>query len=137
MAKHVLLVDDEAADQQLIRSAFARIGSDAVVGVAEDIESAKAALRGPQMPVITIVDLRLSGESGLDLVTWMRGRPETRTVPVVMLSGSADHTDIRSCYDAGANAYLTKPSTLDEVDDLVRRIDAFWLGAVALADDPR
>ena len=61
----------------------------------------------------------------------------TSAIPVVVLSGSSERTDIRAAYDAGANAYLVKPQTLEEVEDVARRIDAFWLGACALADDPR
>ncbi|MEO0492331.1 MAG: response regulator [Actinomycetota bacterium] len=135
--RHVLLVEDEPADQALIRSAFQRIGSEATLDVVPNVSVAIDRLGRDPRPVIAIVDLNLPGESGLELVEWMRATNSVRSVPIVVLSGSDDRTVIRTSYEAGANAYLVKPQSLDEVDELVRRIDSFWLGACALADDPR
>lgn len=135
--RHVVLVEDEPADQALIRSAFQRIGSEAVLDVVPNVSVAIDRLERSPVPVIVIVDLNLPGETGLELVEWMRSNSTTSAIPVVVLSGSSERTDIRAAYDAGANAYLVKPQTLEEVEDVARRIDAFWLGACALADDPR
>lgn len=136
-ARHVLLVEDEPADQALIRSAFQRIGSEAVLDVVPNVSVGINRLGESPTPVIVIVDLNLPGETGLELVEWMRATPATKAIPAVVLSGSSDRSDIRTAYDAGANAYLVKPQTLEEIDEVVRRIDSFWLGACALADDPR
>ena len=73
---------------------------------------------------------------GVSFVDWLRAESDAAWIPVVVLSGSDDRGDVRAAYDAGANAYLVKPQTLAETDDMARRIDAFWLGACALADDP-
>lgn len=135
--RRVMLVEDEPADQALIRSAFQRIGSDASLDVVPNVSVAIAKLEEGDLPVLVIVDLGLPGETGLELVEWIRRSDRTGAVPVVVLSGSTDRTVIRSAYDAGANAYLVKPGSLEEFDDVVRRLDAFWLGACALADDPR
>ena len=132
--RRVLLVDDDPFDQALIRSAFTRIGSDAQVDVVSDIAHAMDHLENPDLPMLTIVDLKLRGESGLDLVRTVRTDARRRLMPMVVLSGSDDPVDVRACYDAGANAYLVKPQTLEGFDDLVDRLDAFWLGACSFVE---
>ena len=129
----MLLVDDSPHDQALIRSAFNRIGSGAVVDTAPDVGVAIGMIEGGLRPVLTIVDLGLVGESGLELVDWIRNESEVPWLPIVVLSGSDDTADLRAAHASGANAYLVKPGSVEEVDDLIRRIDAFWLGASAFA----
>lgn len=135
--RRALLVEDEPADQTLIVSAFERIGSQITIDVVATVAEAQQALQADALPVLCLVDLRLRGESGLDLITWARRDERARLTPFVVLSGSDDRTVVRQAYDAGANAYLVKPQNLADIDELARRIDAFWLGACALADDPR
>ncbi|MEM8706667.1 MAG: response regulator [Actinomycetota bacterium] len=135
--RRALLVEDEPADQTLIVSAFERIGSQITIDVVATVAEAQQALQAETLPVLCLVDLRLRGESGLDLIAWARRDERARLTPFVVLSGSDDRTVVRQAYDAGANAYLVKPQNLADIDELARRIDAFWLGACALADDPR
>ena len=135
MTKSVLVVDDDPFDQALFLSAFERVGSEAQVEIVSDVNAALARLEQGPLPTLVLVDLKLRHESGLEVVRWLRQHSELRWIPVVTLSGSDDPRDIRASYDAGANAYLVKPQTLDDIDDVVSRIDAFWLGACALADD--
>lgn len=130
----MLLVDDDPFDQALIRSAFARIGSDAQIETVPDISAAMGWLDGSGLPSLAIIDLKLRGESGLDLVAAVRADRRRRLMPMVVLSGSDDPTDVRASYDAGANAYLVKPQTLEGFDDLVDRLDAFWLGACSFVE---
>ena len=133
--QRVLLVEDDPLDQTLIQRAFERIGSAAEIQIVDTVAAATEVLGVRPHPVLVVVDLRLAGESGLTLVSWARDNESTSTVPFVVLSGSDDRTDVRAAYDAGANAYLVKPSSMEDFEDLVRRVDAFWLGACALVDD--
>lgn len=136
MSKRILVVDDDPFDQALFRSAFRRIGSEAHIDIVPDVGVAMGYLQERPAPTLIVVDLRLRHESGLELIRWLRSDPRCRWIPAVTLSGSDDPADVRESYEAGANAYLVKPRTLEEIDDVVARIDAFWLGACALADDP-
>lgn len=134
-ANRVLVVDDDPYDQALIRSAFSRVGSDAQIDVVPEASVAIGQLSDGYRPTMAIVDLKLGAESGLEVIRWVREESAIPWLPMVVMSGSDDRTDVRSAYEAGANAYLVKPGSLEEIDDLVRRIDAFWLGACALAGD--
>ncbi|MEM9202516.1 MAG: response regulator [Actinomycetota bacterium] len=126
----VLVLDDDPFDQTLIASAFERVGSAAHIDLVSDVASALARFADGPTPTMALVDLKLAGESGLDFVQALRADQRTRYVPAVMLSGSDDPRDHRAAYDVGANAFVVKPSSLGAIDDLVKRLDAFWIGAV-------
>jgi CheY-like chemotaxis protein len=76
---------------------------------------------GPR-PVLVILDLWVPDLSGLEALKRIRARPELRTVPVVMLSGSGDDADIEQAYTIGIDAYLVKPAGIYGLPDVIRRL---------------
>lgn len=132
MKHRVLVIDDDPFDQALIRTAFQRVGSDAEVQLVPDVGVAIGSIMERRLPRLLIVDLKLGYESGLELVQWVRSRPDFSWLPMVVLSGSDDPADVRDAYAAGANAYLRKPDDLEGLEVLVRQLDSFWLGAAEL-----
>jgi chemotaxis family two-component system response regulator Rcp1 len=78
------------------------------------------------------LDLNLPGRDGRLELADIKGDPELRRIPVVVLTASkADENVVRSC-DLHANAYVTKPVGLDTLVEVVRKIDAFSLSVVRL-----
>jgi DNA-binding response OmpR family regulator len=61
----------------------------------------------------------------------MKHDAELRTISVIVLSSSRAEQDIHASYELGANAYVTKPRNLQQLDALVGCIDSFWLKLVA------
>ncbi len=57
-------------------------------------------------PFFVILDLKLPGMMGLQLLKWIRSRRDLRLIPIVVLTGSEDDVDVKSAYEAGANSYL-------------------------------
>lgn len=132
MRHRVLVIDDDPFDQALIRTAFQRVGAGADLELVPDVGVAIGFITERRMPSLLIVDLKLGYESGLELIQWVRTRPDIAWLPVIVLSGSDDPADVRAAYAAGANAYLRKPDDLDGLEALVRRLDEFWLDAAEL-----
>jgi CheY-like chemotaxis protein len=58
--------------------------------------------------------------------------PDLKRIPVLVLTGSSAEDDILTSYDLHANAYITKPSDIGELDQLVRAIEQFWMVAARL-----
>jgi CheY-like chemotaxis protein len=117
------LVED--SDEDFV--AFVRLARKEVPGV-EIVRwtSAEELLRegeaGAPRPDVIVADLNLPGIDGAELVRRLRAAPQTRSIPVFVLSGSERQRDIDRCYAAGANAYLTKPGSLVELRALVRML---------------
>lgn len=79
------------------------------------------------MPRLILIDLKLPGHSGFEVLQHIRATSRTRYLPVVVYSTSENPNDIRRAYDLGANAYLIKPGSYHEVSDMMRRAVDFWL----------
>jgi CheY-like chemotaxis protein len=60
------------------------------------------------MPALVLLDLKLPGESGFEVLTWIRARPSTAALPVVVLTSSNQDGDMQLAYRAGANGYPDK-----------------------------
>lgn len=68
-------------------------------------------------PDLMIVDINMPEVSGLDLIEFLRRRPEWKDMPIVMLSSEAADTMIDKALARGADAYVTKPVTLEELEE--------------------
>jgi two-component system response regulator len=74
-----------------------------------------------------LLDLKLPGIGGLDVLRALRARAETRRVPVVVLTTSDEESDVAGCYDLGVNSYIRKPVAFDAFNDVVSQLGLYWL----------
>lgn len=133
----ILLVEDEPTDARLLMRAFTRAGvlnpvkhlfrGDEALAFLEGINQ-YADRREHPLPILIILDLKLPGMSGLELMRWIRLQRELRRIPVLVLTGQKDDKFIEAAYDAGANSYLLKSFAEDEIDRVVNLINNYWLG---------
>jgi CheY-like chemotaxis protein len=124
----LLVVEDSPADLRLLREAVREHGLDVVIDDVADGELALRHLRGDgPRPDLILLDLNLPRLHGREVLEAIKADPRLRSIPVLVLSTSASPRDVADCYARHASAYLVKPMGLDELGDLVRAIDAFWL----------
>jgi DNA-binding response OmpR family regulator len=110
----VLVVDDDPVILKLLEVNFEMEGFSVLVarGGAEGIEVARN-----ERPDVIVSDIMMPKVSGLELVLALKGDPDTRHIPIILLSAKAQNADVRSGLDAGADDYVTKPfEPLDLVD---------------------
>jgi two-component system response regulator len=84
-----------------------------------------------QRASLVLLDLNLPGIDGLQLLRAVRHRDPQRQVPVIVLTTSSHPRDIANCYEAGADAYMTKPLTLEDWETKVGSLTDYWLKAAA------
>jgi len=125
----ILLVEDNPADVELTLRAFRkRKLSNPLHEEALDYLHRRGAFAGgAPVPGLVLLDVRLPKVDGIEVLRQMKGDPVYRAVPVVMLTTSQEDTDIRRCYELGANSYIVKPVDFDKFLDVVARIDLYWL----------
>ena len=132
----VLYVEDNADDVLLLRHAFKRADILDPVQFAQDGQEAIDYLAGAEkfsdrqkypMPRLVLLDLKLPKKTGIEVLQWIREQPALRKLPVIILSASAQKSDVARCYELGANAFLVKPSSIDTLGDMCRAIQHFWL----------
>jgi CheY-like chemotaxis protein len=81
------------------------------------------ALLSGKKPDLMIVDVNMPEVSGLDLIEFLRRRPEWKDTPIIMLSTEAADTTVEKALKLGADAYVLKPVTLEELEKAMA--DAF------------
>ncbi len=133
----ILLVEDDPDDVLLVQRAVKKAHMANPLQVVDNGDDAVAYLAGEgpyadreryPLPVLVLLDLKLPRRSGLEVLAWLREQPrELRRIRVVVLTSSREASDINKAHELGANSYLVKPPTLDELIELVRTLDLYWL----------
>lgn len=127
----VLLVEDNPGDVRLVQEAFKSIEREVTLNVVTDGDTAVEELLRSESdgsrPDLVLLDLNLPGRDGCAVLSAIRADSTTETLPVLMLSSSSSDDDVARCYDAKANAYLTKPGTLTELCDMMKHVEEFWV----------
>ncbi len=115
----ILVIEDEGAIVTLLRYNLEREGFE--VAVARDGEEGLAAL-AERRPELVVIDWMLPYVSGLELCRQIRRRPETRNLPIIMLTARGEEADRVRGLDAGADDYVAKPFSPTEFVARVRAV---------------
>jgi CheY-like chemotaxis protein len=137
--KWILLVEDNAYDEQLTLRAFRKNGLESYLVVARDgVEALNKIFGGgaldetaadpASVPTLVLLDLQLPRIDGFEVLRRLRARPSTRLVPVVILSSSLEREDLATSYALGANSYIRKPVDFAEFIVTARQLGVYWLG---------
>ncbi|SRR5579885_2139236 len=132
----VLLVEDENTDAFLMARAFQKAKLNSKLVRVNDGDRAVSYLGGEEpygdrtmypVPAILLLDIKLPKRSGFEVIEWVRKQNNTlRRMPVVMYSSSDLTTDVNRAYELGANGYLHKPKTIQELIEMVALFEEYW-----------
>lgn len=132
----ILLVEDNPLDARATVRAARRLHVDDQVEVVTDGQAALERLRerrAKREPIgLVLLDLNLPGKDGHDVLAEIRADAALQTTPVVILTSSLERTDVDGAYRRGANAYVAKPTGLDEWERAMATIRDFWLSLAVL-----
>jgi CheY-like chemotaxis protein len=132
----ILLVEDNEDDVFLMKRALQGANVVNPLYVVEDGQEALDYLGGAgkfadrdnyPLPVVVFLDLKLPYISGHDVLAWTRRQKELESLVVIVLTSSNEASDLSRCYALGANSYLVKPPTPDQLEDLARAFKWYWL----------
>jgi DNA-binding response OmpR family regulator len=116
MAAAILVCEDDSTHRDLIRASLSH-GNYKLF----EIGDGRRLLGAAQMvdPDLIILDLRLPGSDGIELLEELRADPELSAVPVLVLTGSVQQSDRLAAYAAGADRFLPKPFSPRQLAALV------------------
>jgi two-component system response regulator len=131
----ILLVEDDDDDAALTLRAFeqARIGNP-IVRARDGMEAMASLLRceatpgytPDPLPAVVLLDLKLPRLGGLEVLKEIRGRPQLRFLPVVVLTSSDESRDLRAAYSNHANSYVRKPVDYGEFVRAAQQLGLYW-----------
>lgn len=129
----VLMADDDPDDCLLTRNAFKRSEALGELVCLENGDELIAAMRAAEeRPVLVLLDLNMPKKGGLEILREIKSDPRLSNIPVVILTTSSESSDVEQSYQLGANSFITKPSTLQGYQDMVRSLDRYWFETVTL-----
>jgi CheY-like chemotaxis protein len=132
----ILLADDDADGAFLTTRALQEAGVLQPLFVVRDGDAAVQYLEGTgkygdrrayPLPCLLLLDQKLPGRSGLEVLEWVRTKSAVCTLPVLLLSASHFAGDVQAAYLLGANGYLVKPADFETLLTMAKAIKDYWL----------
>ncbi len=133
--KFILLVEDDANDVLLLERAFQKAELRNILKIvrdgaqAMDYLSAQGIFADRQkfpLPFLLLLDLKMPGMDGFEVLQWVRAQPELMRLLIVVLTSSNLQSDVDRAYELGANSYLVKPVGFEEMVNLIQRFEIYW-----------
>jgi CheY-like chemotaxis protein len=129
----ILLVDDDPDCRMLIRDAISEskvsnqiyeVGDGAA---AMDFLMRRGEWSAAPRPGLIYLDIEMPGTNGIEALKQIKATPELRDIPVVMMTGVSDETQMRAAAEAGANSYTIKPANAEQFLRTVLMSTNYWL----------
>jgi CheY-like chemotaxis protein len=135
-SRAILLVEDNEDDLFLLKRALLSARIVNPVLVVETGQEAMDYLGGAgkfadrnsyPLPAVVFIDLKLPFVFGHEVLAWIRRRKEFESLVVIVLTSSNEASDLNRCYSLGANSYLVKPPTAEQLEALAKAFKWQWL----------
>ncbi len=130
---NILLVEDDLADQKLIRSMLEKQNTACNLRAVSSAEEALGLLLSREnstsefsRPDLVILDLNMPGMGGRELLKQIKTDDGLKQIPVVILTSSTSEADVLDSYRLQAAGYITKPAGLTELERVVSEIIKYW-----------
>lgn len=131
----ILLAEDDPNDTLLIKRAFQKAGFGSLLKTVVNGKQAIDYLHGASeysdrsrypLPFLLLLDLKMPGTNGFEVLEWLRSQQDLKRLLVVVLTSSNLQTDVDRAYELGANSYLVKPISFDAMVTMIQRFEAYW-----------
>jgi len=122
----VLLVEDNEIDAEITRRVITGSAIDVSLQVARDGEEALQVLLQQERPKLILLDLRLPGMDGWEVLRRVKNNTDLCLIPVAVLTGQSDSKLMLECLELGGNMYFVKPITQNDAASLLPAIGKYW-----------
>jgi len=132
----ILVAEDDADDAFLLQRAFGKLGITTSLKFVHDGQEAIDYLQGDgqfadrsfhPLPDLLLLDIKMPRLNGFQVLGWVRKQKTLRRLPVVIFSSSGEPADIDRAYDLGANSYLIKPHSSDDLLAVAQNLKQYWV----------
>jgi len=128
----ILIVEDNPLDRKFMAHALLAEEPLLVIETAFDGQNALEHIAA-QRPNLILFDLHMPRMDGMAFLNHLKAVPEFRAIPAIAITSSQDVEDIRRCYAGHANAFITKPDSVDAHRRTAKALVDFWVHSAAKA----
>ena len=134
----ILIAEDDADDRFLMQTAFEEKGyNDKLEFVENGLELFsflnEISANNELLPRLILLDLNMPKKDGRQVLREIKQHQMFKKIPIVVFSTTKTEKEIIHCYELGANSYIVKPATFDDLLSIVEQIHTHWLGIASVA----
>ena len=130
----ILIAEDDADDRFLLQTAFKENGFqdqlkfvDNGVEVLDFLYNIKHSEEHPQLlPKFIMLDLNMPKKDGREVLKELKQNPVLKRIPVIIFSTTNNEQEMTKCYELGANSYITKPNSFEQLMSIVSNLREYW-----------
>lgn len=126
MEHYVLMLQTDADDKYITESTLAEIGTTVPVQFLGSINELDSFIAAEGQPGVILINDQGAAHHGKKMVTQLKSHPAYGHIPVVILGEVTTEDYIRDCYKAGANTFITKPSTVAATKKKIQTFLEYW-----------
>ena len=132
----ILVAEDDTDDAFFLQRAFHKAGVRTSLKFVRDGQEVIDYLDGEgeftdhaahPTPDLLLLDLKMPRMNGFQVLEWVRNQPDFKRLPVIIFSSSDDGKDINQAYDLGANSYLLKPHSSEDLIAVAHKLQMYWV----------
>ncbi len=130
----ILIAEDDADDRFLLQTAFEENGyKDKLhfvengVEVLEYLHELTQYEQAEKMPKFILLDLNMPKKDGREVLKELKSNPRYKKIPVIIFSTTNNEQEMRRCYELGANSYITKPNSFENLIKTVAVLRNYWI----------
>jgi two-component system, response regulator len=128
----ILLIEDNDQDAELTMRAMREYNmGNKIIRLTDGQEALDyffpSTAKKNEIPRLILLDLKLPGINGLEVLKRLKSHELTRLIPIVILTSSTEEKDIQACYELGVNSYISKPVEFDSFQTMMKTLGMYWL----------
>jgi CheY-like chemotaxis protein len=136
----ILIAEDDADDRFLLRTAFEEKGYNDKLEFVENGMELLAYLDACQeninhrYPKFILLDLNMPKKDGREVLKELKQHKLYKKIPIVIFTTTRNENEIRRCYEMGANTYVVKPASFNDLLNTIEQIRGYWLHTASVVD---
>ncbi len=135
----ILIAEDDADDRFLLQAAFTENGfKDKLLFVENGVELVDYLIKLSQsgkntkMPRFILLDLNMPKKDGREVLKEIKQNTDLKKIPVIIFSTTNNEQEMRRCYELGANSYITKPNSFENLIKTVAALRSYWIHTTSI-----
>lgn len=136
----ILIADDDADDRYLTKAAFEENATHCEIDFVEDGDEVfdflysrgKFAHSRSELPSLILLDLNMPKKDGRQVLDEIKKVPSLKHIPIIIFTTSKSPEDVRQVYGMGASSFITKPSSFEDLQEVARNIENYWVKTATL-----
>jgi CheY-like chemotaxis protein len=136
----ILIAEDDADDRFLLRTAFEEKGYNDKLEFVENgmellayLDSCQESINN-RYPKFILLDLNMPKKDGREVLKELKQHKLYKKIPIVIFTTTRNENEIRRCYEMGANTYVVKPASFNDLLNTIEQIRGYWLHTASVVD---